>query len=134
MKKTQKMWLPVSPKKERLTLTEFEKKEVEIKFKPLVEEWKKTRLDKPHPEFNYKIDIYSKWYRNYFYLCSKYKSDSPRRIADTFDTKFARLEYKGRNKFDLAYFRHTGQWCVVFEAQSLDECLECVKKEELFQP
>jgi hypothetical protein len=57
--------------------TEFEKKEVEKKFRPLIEEWKKTRLGPPHPEYAYKIDIYSKWYRNSFYLCSLYKSDSP---------------------------------------------------------
>jgi hypothetical protein len=114
--------------------TEFEKKEVEKKFRSLIEEWKKTRLDPPHPDFNYKIDIYSKWYRNSFYLCSLYKSDSPNRLADTFEEKISRLEYKGRDKFDIAYMRHTGQWYVMLEEQSLDECLDLIKKEELLQP
>ena len=39
---------------------------------------------KPPPEdprFNHLVDIYPKWYRNYFYFCSRYCCPGPNAIA-----------------------------------------------------
>ena len=107
MKKAKKTWVLSTPKKVKTTPPELEKQLVEAKFKPIIEELKNEYIEKPHPEYNYRVDIYSKWYRNYFYLCSKYKSESPKAISKEFELKFTRLEYKGKNSFDIAYMRHT---------------------------
>ena len=134
MKKTKKIWLPVSPKKQKFIPTEFEKKQVEAKFSPLIDKWKKTHIGEPHPEFNYRTDFYTKWYRMYFYLCGKYESKSPNRMVDSFEDKFVRLEYKGKDNFNISYMRHTGQWWPVFENQTLEQCYELIETEPFLQP
>ena len=53
-------------------------------------------------DFNYLVDIYSKWYRNYFYFCAKYNSPSSNSISPSFETKFARMEYIGSEKFNIS--------------------------------
>jgi hypothetical protein len=59
--------------------------------------------------FNYIVDIYSKWYGNYFYFCSKYACPGPNAISPFFEARFARLRYVGNERFNLAYMRHTGE-------------------------
>ena len=63
---------------------------------------------------------------------AKYASPAPNRISPFFEVGFARLEFVGANKFDLAYFRHTGKWWPVFSGLTVDEALDCVKSEGLF--
>ena len=43
-----------------------------------------------------------------------------------------RMEYEGSRRFNLAYMRHTGKWCEVFQGLSLEENLETIEKNELF--
>ncbi|HME54063.1 MAG TPA: hypothetical protein VKM55_17685 [Candidatus Lokiarchaeia archaeon] len=80
------------------------------------------------------MDIYSRWYRNYFYFCSKYSSPGPNAISPFFETKFARMEYMPNGRFNLAYMRYTGQWLEVFTDLSLEECLEMIEKGPWFHP
>lgn len=134
MAKAKKQWIFSNTKKEKFTLTEAEKKEVEKKFDPLIDEWLKTKIDQPNDNFNYKSNFYSKWYRSYFYLCCTYKSNRPNRIADSFEDKFTRFEYIGDGKYNIAYFRHTGQWHNVYYDKSLNESFEIVKNEIIFHP
>ena len=49
------------------------KKDVEIKADSLIDRVLKPKYIEPPPEdndFNYLVDIFSKWYRGYFYFCS----------------------------------------------------------------
>ncbi len=51
------------------------KSQVKAEADELIEKILKPKFIKPPPEdnnFNYLVDIYSKWYRCYFYFCSKY--------------------------------------------------------------
>ena len=64
----------------------------------------------PDPQFNYLVDITTKWYRSYFYFCSRYACPGPYALSPFFEDKFARMEYIGDGPFNLAYMRHTGQW------------------------
>jgi hypothetical protein len=92
---------------------------------------------KPPPEdyqFNYVVNIYTQWYRNYFYFCSTYNSPGPNAISPSFEDKFARLEYVAGDRFNLAYMRHTGQWQEIAQSISLDEALTMIKDSGLFQP
>jgi hypothetical protein len=81
-----------------------------------------------------KAQIKTTWYRNYFYLCEKFKSESPNRMVDEFETKFVRLEYKGKDSFDFSYFRHTGAWHLVAQSLSLEDCKELILSNPNFQP
>ena len=77
-------------------------------------------------DFNYFSDIYSKWYRNYFYFGATYNCPSPNAISPSFETKFARMEYVADSLFNLAFMRHTGQWAEVAQDISMDECLAMI--------
>jgi hypothetical protein len=87
------------------------------------------------PQFNYITDIYSKWYQSYFYFCAEYACPFPDAISPSFETRFARMGYRGESdRFNLAYMRHTGQWWVIYHDLSLDECLTTIREEIHFQP
>jgi hypothetical protein len=85
-------------------------------------------------QLNYLVNIYTKWYRNYFYFCSTYNVPGPNAIRPSFENKFARLEYGGGDKFNLAYMRYTEQWQEIAYSISLDEALAMIKDGGLFQP
>ena len=83
-------------------------------------------------DFNYLVEIYSKWYRNYFYFCAKYDCPSPNAISPSFETKFARMEYIDHEQFNLSYMRHTGQWWEIYQALPMVECLKLIVEEPHF--
>jgi hypothetical protein len=92
---------------------------------------------KPPPQdyqFNYLVNIYTQWYRHYFYFCSTYHCPGPNAISPSFEDKFARLEYLTGDNFNLAYMRHTRQWQEIAQSISLDEALTMIKESGFFQP
>lgn len=130
------MWAFSPQKSPKSKVPEDVKLEVETKAKELVESSLKPEYIKPPPEemrFNYVVDIYTKWYRNYFYFCATYACPD-QAIAPSFETKFARMEYAGERLFNLSYMRHTGTWFEIFRDLSIDECLETIKNFPHFQP
>ena len=69
MTKKRKSWVYSPPKPPKPKVPESIKLELERKAQPLVEEVLKPAHVQPPPEeasFNYVVDIYTKWYRNYF--------------------------------------------------------------------
>ena len=137
MVKKQKLWVynpqtPLMPK-----VPDNIKAEVEQKTLALVDGVLKPNHVKPPPpkeEWNYIVDIYTKWYRGYFYFCAKYKVSGPNAISPFFEAKFARMEYVGDNRFNLAYIRHTEKWFEIFTDLTIDQCLESVKDDPMFFP
>lgn len=118
-----------------MKLTEYDKYRIESQCQPLIEELKAQYISKnPDKRYNYLVDIYLKWYRNYLYFCEKYKSESPDRIAGEFEDKFVRLKITRKDKFDFSYMRHTGQWFLVTYDLTLNECLEMIQDNPNFQP
>lgn len=111
---------------------------LEEKATGLVERVLKPKFIKPPPEkepFNYLVDIYSKWYRNYFYFCAKYCSPAPNALSPYFESKFARMEYVGPGaRFNLSFMRHTGQWVEIYQGMPLDECFSAIEYDPWFQP
>lgn len=138
MKKKQKVWSFRPPRSPKPEVPEKVKKEVETKAKECVESFLKPKYIKSRPEDKplsiFTLDIYTKWYRNYFFFCEKYGSHGPNVIAAFSETKFARLEYAGNGLFDLSYMRHTGQWLEIYTGLSVDECLAAVKDDPHFLP
>ena len=113
------------------------KLELERKAQPLVEETLKPAHVQPPPEharFNYIVDIYAKWYGNYFYFCAKYHCPDPNAISPYFEAKFARLEYVAHDRFALSFMEHTGKWVEIYADLSADECLSAINDDPWFQP
>ena len=113
------------------------KAHVETRANQLIESFLKPTFIQPPPEeprFNYLVDITAKWYRSYFYFCSRYHCPGPNAIAPYFEDKFARLQYAGQDRFHLAFMRHTGQWQELYRGLTLEECLQAIREEPFFQP
>ena len=102
------------------------KAEVKMKAEGLVEEFLKPQFVKPPPKnwrWNYIIDIFIKWHRSFFYFIATYRSRGRTAIKPTFESAFARLEYVGNRRFNLAYMGHTSNWWEVYQCLTLDKCL-----------
>lgn len=113
------------------------KREVETKANELVETVLKPTHVLPPPEdpqFNYIEDITTKWYRSYFYFTALYRSAGPYAMGGTFESKFARLEYIGDGRFNLAAMRYTEEWMEIAPNRALDECLAAVRDDPWFHP
>ena len=109
--KKKKTWAYSPPRKSKPKVSDEIKQAPQEKGEEIVEKILKSEYLKPVPgqlTINHLIDFYAKWYRNYFYFCSKYKCP-PEAYSSFFESKFARTEYIGNNKFELSYMRHTGQ-------------------------
>jgi hypothetical protein len=85
-------------------------------------------------EFNYPIAIYGKWHGNKYRFITRYRSDQPHSITPEFEAPFARLDYVSRNRFNLSYYRHTGEWCCLFRWITLNEALALIADGVYFQP
>lgn len=137
MAKKQKSWAFSPPSKIKPKVPENIKVEIEQQALALVDGTLKPRHVKPPPadeEWNYIVDIYTKWYRDYFYFCAKYRVPAPNAIPPFFEAKFARMEYVGDNRFNLAYMRHTEQWFEIYTDLSVDQCIAAVKDDPAFYP
>jgi hypothetical protein len=127
-----KTWVynPPKPKKETPKVPEEIKQCVQEKGNEIVEKIFKPEYLKPIPEeqmLNHIVDIYTKWYRNYFYFCVKYQCP-PHSTPSFFENKFVRLEYLGDDTFQYSYMRHTGQWWPI-QKMTIDACLKHVATE-----
>ena len=134
----QKIWVYNPPKPK---VSNAIKRQVEAKATELVSTVLKPEHIKPpprNPRWNYIVDIYTKWHRNYFYFCAKYACPGPHALSPSFDTGFSRLEYVGsvsqESRFNISYMRHTGRWWEIGHGLSLEECLAEIKEGGLFQP
>ena len=137
MPQPKKMWVYAPKKPTPPKMPEALKREVQTKANALVEAVLKPRHIKepePDPQFNYIVDITTKWYRSYFYFCSRYACPGPYALSPFFEDKFARLEYIGSGRFNVSFMRHTGQWVEIFTDQTLDECLAAVRDDPWFHP
>ena len=137
MTKEKRRWVDSPQKPSAGQVPASLKAEVQRKAEQLIEETLKPRHLKPPPtdsDFNYIADIYTKWYRHYFFFCAKYCSPDPYAIAPDFETKFARLEYTGHNNLSLSFMRHTGEWIEIYSDLSVDQCLDAIRDDPLFQP
>ena len=123
-----------SPKKQNVKVSDDIKATVNDKASKVVELLRQKHINPANNKegFNYIVDIYSKWYRSYFYLCSKYETNSNDAIYPSYEVKFARMEYVDNHKFNLSYMRHTGKWQEIYQDLSVDECFDVILNEGLF--
>jgi len=137
MAQQRKAWMVSPGKKPKSSLPDSIKNELEAKATDLIVNVLKPKHVQPPPQeeqFNYIIDIGTKWYRNYFYFFSIYACPGPNALAPTFESKFARMEYIGAAKFALYFIRHTGEWVGIYDALSVEENMKALQDDDWFMP
>jgi hypothetical protein len=88
----------------------------------------------PGYRWAYPVALYCRWWRSSCCLCATYRRPSPDGTAEDVEERLARLDYRGRSRFALAYFRHTERWMTVYPDLALSACLHAIATEELFWP
>lgn len=85
-------------------------------------------------DFNYAIDIRCAWAGGRYRFLTRYRVGSGENAGNTFDAPFASLVRTGRDRFDLDWMRHTGQWWPLYEGKSLAQALRILETDELLFP
>ena len=60
--------------------------------------------------FNYPVDIRGKWHGSKYRFLQRYRSGFADNLGKEFDAPFARIDWIGRDCFDVQWYRHTGQF------------------------
>ena len=132
---TRKTWRydPKKPKEKKPEVPEELMRYIKEKGDEIVETIFKPEYLSPvsdEEEINQLVDIFTKWHRNSFYFCVKYKC--PPGANRTFlENKFVKFEYLGDDEFQYSYMRHTGKWHPTFK-MTADECLKQATTEVFF--
>ena len=85
-------------------------------------------------EFNYPIDITGKWHGHCYRFIQRFRCAHADSIAEEFDSAFARFDHLGRDRFDIMWHRHTGEWRCLHRSVPLAEALRLMETEELLHP
>lgn len=129
-------WLPARSKRSSTAMPPLFKAQVDKKATELVENVLKPRYVKPKPKkprFNYIIDVGTKWLGSKLLFIATFACPGPTAISPTFESKFARMEFVGNERFNLSYMRHNDKWVRLFHGLSLDECLKAIRDDYWFQ-
>jgi len=129
-----KAWRPAPPRQTKSQVPDSIKRILQEKVDETIENILKPAHIKSENDFNYLVDIYSKWNRNYFHFCVKYICPSPNAISPSFEMKSARMEYVGNDKPHISYMRHTKKWLDLYQGLSIHECLKSIAEEPCFIP
>jgi hypothetical protein len=84
--------------------------------------------------FNYPVAILGKWHGNKYRFLQRFRSDAPEALEPEFEAPFARLEYVGRDSFDVSWHRHTGEWFCLYRSVSLIEALRLIESDGHLHP
>lgn len=85
------------------------------------------------PQWNYIIDIGTRWSHSSLYFTATYCCPGPNALVPSFEHRFARMQFAGQQRFHLAFMRHTGEWIELYQGLSLDECLQAIRDDPFFQ-
>jgi hypothetical protein len=110
---------------------------VNQKASDLIENVLKPKHVEPPPTghlANYVTDITIKWLGSKCYFISVYACPGSNALSPSFETKFARMQYVGDGKFNLAFRWHTDQWVELYEGLSVDECMKAIRDDPWFVP
>jgi len=85
-------------------------------------------------QFNYPVDILGKWHGTKYRFIQRYRSGFPQNLGEEFDAPFARLDWISRDRFDLRWHRHTGEWFCLYRGLTRAEALDILTSDGLFHP
>lgn len=117
-------------------MSSAEKGAVTIACERLINEVFKPRyLTSIRPtQFNYPINILGKWHGAKYRFLQRYRSGFPENAGEEFDAPFARLDWVARNRFDIYWHRHTGEWFRLHRGLDLAQAIETITRDELLHP
>jgi hypothetical protein len=117
-------------------ISKAEKTAVTVACQRLIDQVLKPRfLPVINPtKFNYPIDIHGKWHGTRYRFIQRYRSGFPETMNEEFDSPFARLDWVGRDRFDIQWHRHTGAWYCLYRGMSLAEALIAIETDGILQP
>lgn len=130
-----RQWIWAPDRRHKPHVPDELKEEVKQEADALVANVLKPKYLKPSPKnplWNYPIDLWTRWHHSFFYFCATWASPGPNALSPTFELRFARMEYAGERRFNLAYMRHTGQWWEVHKRLPLEKCLELIGEGGMF--
>lgn len=85
-------------------------------------------------QFNYPVDIQGKWQAHRYRFIQRYRSGFPENLGEEFDAAFTRLDWMGRDRFDIQWHRHTGAWFCLYRGLSLVEALKTIETDGHLHP
>jgi hypothetical protein len=113
-----------------------DKVRITAQFQPLIDELKSrlSPLEDPQTR-NQCVDIETKWRGNFFSIIQKYKCPNDgMSYLEGFDAPLARLEFYGKDKFNLSAHHHSGK-CMplpMYNDISTEEAIEAIKNDDWF--
>ena len=85
-------------------------------------------------QFNYPVDILGKWRGARYRFIQRYRSGFADNLGEEFDAPFARLDWIGRNRFDIQWHRHNGPWFRLHNGLTLVEAIAAIKADGHLHP
>ena len=85
-------------------------------------------------EFNYPVDIQGKWHGTKYRFIQRYRSGFSDNLGEEFDAPFTRLDWVSRDRFDVQWHRHTGQWFRIYQGLTLKAALQAIEGNEMLLP
>ena len=135
-RKAQRVWRLATPRRKSPVVPEGEREAIILACERFVREvLKPCFLPRVVPtEWNYPVDIRGAWHGGRYRFIQRFRSDRPGSIVPEFDAPFARIEWVSPGLFDVAYHRHTGEWCTIFHGVPLEEALRLIESETVLNP
>jgi len=85
-------------------------------------------------QFNYPVDIVGKWHGPRYRFIQHYRSGFPENLGEEFDSPFVRLDWRGRDRFDVMWHRHIGTWHCIYRNLTLNEALDAIETDGVLHP
>jgi len=89
-------------------------------------------------QFNYPVDIIGKWRGSKYSFSQRYRSGFADNCGQEFNAPFCRLdheeEYIDETRFNVMWYRHTGQWMCLHTGVLLEDALLLVETVPVLQP
>ena len=124
------------PLKPNAAFYQAEKASVTQACERLIEEFlKPSFLPAIQPtKFNYPVDILGKWHGAKYRFIQRYRSGFPENLGEEFDAPFARLDWISRDRFDIQWHRHTGEWFPLHRGLTLVKAIDTLTTNGILHP
>ena len=124
------------PRKLNAGISKAEKSRVTAACKRLINQFLKPRFPPAiqPTQFKYTVDILGKWRAAQYRFIQRYRSGFPENLGEEFDAPFARLDWISRDRFNLQWRRHTGEWFCLHRGLTRAEAIDTLKSDGLLHP
>ena len=117
------------------TLKPWERTEAKAALDAFVAEHYRPQLKEPpkNSEFNYAVDLTTRWHGPYLYIRAKYACPSPLAVTPFFERDFVRLGVVFANKWNLWARRYNDEWLCLEQDLTLQQCFQRMRTDAWFE-